>query len=261
MFSNSLVKKARPLTLNTAEGQQRFSDSKQMEERLEELLPRIAEFVLRKWISEEDEKYLVTLLQRDLGSTNNNALLYVQKKLDQIEAKARKTVKKSVNFLEPCNDHDDEGNNNMKNVSARISASRKDVQIVHKMDSSTYSKLNLDSDQVSNLFVEMCFFARLGFLQPPCCLFCSFKRSAISQNVTDQNTLKETQQCQRFVVWRQDSKILLCQKSLSGNLLLIRCCDAQKLILGEEVISMKDAWRWDVTKQRMVQSKTVDEDV
>jgi hypothetical protein len=261
MFSNSLVKKARRVTGNTAEGQQRFSESKQVEERLEELLPRIAEFVLRKWISEEDEKYLVTLLQRDLGSGNNSTLVYVQKKLEQIEVKARTTVKKSVNFLEPCNDHDDEKNRNMKNDSARISANRKDAEIVHKMDSSTYSKLNLDPDQVSNLFVEMCFFARLGFLQPPCCLLCSFKRSATSQNVMDQNTLKETQQCQRYVVWRQDSKILLSQKSLSGNLLLIRCCDAQTLILGGEVISMKQAWRWDFTKQQLVQRKTIGEDV
>lgn len=238
-----------------AEGLQKSSDSKQnnVEESLEAQLSRIAEFVLRKWITEEEEKCLVMLLQRDFGRGNQNgAVRYVRKKLDDIEAKARTTgTKKPVHSLESTYTSNDE---DKKKIMEHETAQLTDLEAVHKIDQSTASKFNLDSDQVSDLFVEMCFFARLGFLQPPCCLYCSFQQCPTNQKAADEIIQRETKQCHRYIIWRKDAKILLSRKSLAGNMLLIRCCDAQKLILGEEVLSKETAWRWDFTNQSMIES-------
>ena len=70
----------------------------------------------------------------------------------------------------------------------------------------------------------------------------------------DQITSGEATECHRYVVWRKDAKVLLSRDTLAGNLLLIRCCDAQKLILGEKVISFRNIWRWDNTTKVMIEN-------
>jgi len=252
-----------PISGKKAEGRQVPSSETKttpsIDQNVEELLSRIAEFVLRKWITEKEESFFVMLLQRDLGSSKHNAAVkYVRKKLDDIEMKARTStmVKKTVRFSEPSSTGNNDGKiieSNFETSASEMISRNKDVNI-HIIDRFTASRLNLNSDQVSNLFVEMCFFARLGFLQPPCCLYCSFQRCSTHQKTMDQITSGEATECHRYVVWRKDAKVLLSRDTLAGNLLLIRCCDAQKLILGEKVISFRNIWHWDNTTKVMIEN-------
>lgn len=95
---------------------------------------------------------------------------------------------------------------------------------------------------VSNLFVEMCFFARLGFLQPPCCLKCihqlkigSYQKSKFTYN-----------SCRRYVVWRRDASMLFRPENMQENLMFVPCRSAQKLLRGEEV----QGWKWYAGKKQ-----------
>jgi hypothetical protein len=255
---------ATPMSGKMDEGRQlptKETSTHNIDQSVEELLRRIAEFVLRKWISEKEESYFVMLLQRDLGSSKHNAAIkYVRKKLDEIEMKARATTivkKKTVHFLEPngIRNIDKETESNSEISASKIVSCHEDVNAIHIIDRFTASKLNLDTDQLSNLFVEMCFFARLGFLQPPCCLYCSFQRCSNNQKAVEQITAREVTECHRYVVWRKDATVLLSPNTLSGNLLLVRCCDAEKLILGGEVHSSRNTWRWDYTTKLMIENR------
>jgi hypothetical protein len=256
---------ATPVSGKMAEGRQlpssETSTTQSIDQNVEGLLRRIAEFVLRKWITEKEESYFVMLLQRDLGTSKHNAAVkYVRKKLDEIEMKARSSstiMKKTVRFSEPSSTSKNDDKmieSNFETSASKMICRNKDVNVIHIIDRFTASRLNLNSDQVSNLFVEMCFFARLGFLQPPCCLYCSFQRCSTNQKTMDLIPPGEATECHRYVVWRKDAKVLLSRNTLAGNLLLIRCCDAQKLIFGEEVISLRSIWRWDNMTKAMIEN-------
>jgi len=220
----------------------------QKDERIQ-LLPRIAECRLRNWISEEDEEYFITLLQK---VASDNAASYVQKQLDAIERKARS--EKSVHYLQPS--HTDHRSHHKYSIKKQeeIVVTKTSKEVVHIIDVFVCSKLGIDYSLVSHLFVEMCFFARLGFLQPPCCLKCSFVNSVLSQKTGDQHRRTTAPHCHRYTVWREDCTVPLSRNTLSGNLLLIRCSDAQKLIVGDEVISTDQIWRWDFSKQRITRT-------
>ena len=214
-----------------------------------QLLPRIAECRLRNWISEEDEEYFITLLQK---AASDNAASYVQKQLDAIERKARS--EKSVDYFQPSHtDHRSYPKSSIKK-NEELVARNMSKEVVQIIDVSVCSKLGIDYNLVSHLFVEMCFFARLGFLQPPCCLKCSFVNSVLSQKTGDQHRRTTAPHCHRYTIWREDCTVPLSRNTLSGNLLLIRCSDAQKLILGDEVISTDQVWRWDFSKQRITRT-------
>lgn len=97
--------------------------------------------------------------------------------------------------------------------------------------------------QLQELFVEMCFFARLGFVQPPCCLQCTYRESIPKKAPkTD---------CQRWVVWRKDAKKVLHPNRLDGNILVIKCHVARSLLSGENV----DGREWDTERKQVVVSR------
>jgi hypothetical protein len=69
-----------------------------------------------------------------------------------------------------------------------------------------------DIKLVQQLFVEMCFFARLGFVQPPCCLQCTYKESILEKHLRSQHNInpdgilvQPNRNCQRWVAWRKDA--------------------------------------------------------
>jgi hypothetical protein len=100
-----------------------------------------------------------------------------------------------------------------------------------------------DEHQLQELFVEMCFFARLGFVQPPCCLQCTYRESIPKKTPkTD---------CQRWVVWRKDAEKLLHPNRLDGNILIIQCHVARSLLAGESV----DGREWDTEQKQVVVSR------
>lgn len=93
---------------------------------------------------------------------------------------------------------------------------------------------------VENLFVEMCFFARLGFLQPTMCLRCLYMESI--------EGMDEDLDCKNFCVWRRNANEPLHPQALQGNLCLVECQAARKLVEGNQI---QDHY-WDHIKRRLV---------
>lgn len=97
-----------------------------------------------------------------------------------------------------------------------------------------------DADQamLDKLFSEMCFFARLGFYQPPCCLRCAYQKRPELSPV-----------CEQWVVWRKDANKLLHPDTIGGNIVLLPCGSACRLLKGEEV----NGWQWDAQEKVLEQ--------
>jgi len=98
-------------------------------------------------------------------------------------------------------------------------------------------------DDISELFVETCFFARLGFVQPPCCLPCTYKEAMKSN--------KPLLHCQRWVIWRKDATKTFdpTNENMRDNAIVVRCQSARKLISGR----MIEGFQWDKREKKIVQ--------
>ena len=97
----------------------------------------------------------------------------------------------------------------------------------------------IEDEQMQELFVEMCFFARLGYVQPPCCLRCTYREALKDGNVQSQ--------CPRWVIWRKDTNQLLHPYQLEGNLLMVQCRAAKKLLAGKTI----NGYAWSVERQEV----------
>ena len=95
-------------------------------------------------------------------------------------------------------------------------------------------------DALKDLFVEMAFFARLGFVQPPSCLHCVYRESI--ENMTPDLG------CKQFVPWRKDANTPIHPHQLDDNIMLVQCHAARSLIQGESV----DRYRWDKIKRKLI---------
>lgn len=102
----------------------------------------------------------------------------------------------------------------------------------------------LNDQQLRKLFVEMCFFARLGFVQPSCCLQCVFSQVVARKKPI----LRENKTCCRWVVWRRDATEQLHPNKLDGNIVLIQCHAVQDLLEGGEV----EGFAWDAPNRQLV---------
>ena len=94
----------------------------------------------------------------------------------------------------------------------------------------------------SELFVETCFFARLGFVQPPCCMSCTY-REALKGSIPDM-------ECTNWVVWRKNANRVFDPSNnanIGDNALMVQCRSARKLVNGK----MVDGYQWD-TRQKML---------
>ena len=86
--------------------------------------------------------------------------------------------------------------------------------------------LNGRDDDLSEIFVAMCFFARLGFDQPPCCLHCAYRdatksNSPASSPIVDgdendgggggstNDDAAKIGECHNLIPWRIDASVLL----------------------------------------------------
>lgn len=106
--------------------------------------------------------------------------------------------------------------------------------------------------QLQELFVEMCFFARLGFVQPPCCLQCTYKETMDSNHASGNNNNNNNNQegCPRWVVWRRNTDTPLHPNRLDGNVVIMRCHVARSLLQGQQVAGT----RWDEKSKRLLSS-------
>jgi len=95
---------------------------------------------------------------------------------------------------------------------------------------------------ISELFVETCFFARLGFVQPPCCMSCTYKE-ALKGNIPDL-------ECQTWVIFRKNGNRNFDPSNnanMGDNALVVQCRTARKLCAGK----MVEGYQWD-SRQKML---------
>ena len=118
-------------------------------------------------------------------------------------------------------------------------------QISIQVDSLTKNNIAYD-DAIANSFVEMCFFARLGFIQPPCCLKCAHATTISTSNDKPQ---QEQHSCQRYVTWRKDANSILRPDNLQSNIVLVPCYAIDLLFNGDII----DGWKWDLDRKRFYQ--------
>ena len=103
----------------------------------------------------------------------------------------------------------------------------------------------LSEHAVADLFVETCFFARLGFVQPPCCMSCTYKE-ALKGNIPDMD-------CGTWVIWRKNANKTFDPSNnadLAENAMVVQCKSARKLVTGKLV----EGYQWDAN-QKMLQRK------
>ena len=94
----------------------------------------------------------------------------------------------------------------------------------------------LSDHSVADLFVETCFFARLGFAQPPCCMSCTYKE-ALKGNIPDM-------QCSSWVIWRKNANRTFDPSNnanMADNAIVVQCKTARKLVQGK----MIEGYQWD----------------
>lgn len=129
-----------------------------------------------------------------------------------------------------------------------------------------------------------CFFARLGFVQPPSCLKCAYHSSrcsigvSVQKNCNHDNAEKEDaggrsddgggngstesgtstrgnpstpSLCAELVAWRVDANIALHPDNLEGNIVFVTCDTAKSLVNGDAYPSI----RWDVRNKRLLFEK------
>ncbi|KAL7553890.1 hypothetical protein ACHAWF_017232 [Thalassiosira exigua] len=104
--------------------------------------------------------------------------------------------------------------------------------------------------RMSDLFVTMCFFARLGFVQPPCCLRCAYRSAGCGEDEGDGSSPGAAADgpCGELVPWRRDAGIPLHPDMLEGNVVFVTCTTAKSLVNGDAYPSI----RWDTRNRRLL---------
>lgn len=106
-----------------------------------------------------------------------------------------------------------------------------------------------DEVEIKQLFAEMCFFARLGFVQPPSCLRCAYKEGMGQAAAAADKRLP----CQRWVVWRKNADLLLHPDTLGDNIIMFQCHVVRKLLAGKQ----EAGCAWDTKMKQLVQTSLV----
>lgn len=113
-----------------------------------------------------------------------------------------------------------------------------------------------DPQSAQDWFVEMCFFARLGFAQPPSCLHCTYHDAMMMKSETKQNASSRSHFCTRWVVWRRNANLLLHPDTVADNAVLVQCHAVQDLLDGRCVLGQ---YRWNATSNQLVVVDVVDD--
>jgi hypothetical protein len=216
---------------------------------LEHLKDRVSDFQSRGWLSQQEFRQYKNLLETTPKPTE-----YVQnelvEELDLLEDKmtgGKVTLSKQIrkSLLTPRtsvqrNAADDKENSSL--VEPPLVRSDEPSGDTTKKIDKVKNRSIVDAKDLANqlsegrmeeMFVETCFFARLGFVQPPCCLQCSY-REALKEAAPKSS-------CGRLVVWRRDAKHVLHPHYMKNNTVFVQCHVARQLLAGKLV----DSHKWD----------------
>lgn len=241
-------------------------------DRKEILKERLEMFVLKKWLTQNEyQKYIAFLSTFDksdcIGESGNYALKELEKELDATEEKMSKqptswrdmitstfmtttpsaatTTYNKNTGLARVDAHTNKNNRQpLATATKRVVNGVNAPTIVYPKDISNC----LSEDAISELFVETCFFARLGFVQPPCCLSCTYKEALKSYTPVIH--------CQRWVIWRRDANKTLDPShtnNMRDNAIVVQCQSARKLISGR----MVEGFQWDKRGKVLNESESI----
>lgn len=120
----------------------------------------------------------------------------------------------------------------------------------------TFIQGKLSHEKIKKMFIEMCAFARLQFVQPPSCLSCT-----LSKRVTGTSTNRHSsryplyaqpcgekmirQDCPNYVVWRKNANLKIHPQNMNENIMFVKCASAQALLRGEAI----NQWKWDAVEK------------
>mmetsp|Transcript_19285 Transcript_19285/g.53795 ORF Transcript_19285/g.53795 Transcript_19285/m.53795 type:complete len:295 (+) Transcript_19285:181-1065(+) len=234
------------------------SDSSDSNTLLQTLKTRLESFLSCGWLTKEEYQQHVEFLstyknKSSIGANGKFALKELEKELDSIEeTKSKEPTPQSWSdmFMSTLGVSTSKKSNGSSFWSSSKSSSTSPSsaplatatnRVVNGSSAPTIVSPKdlsniLSEDAISELFVETCFFARLGFVQPPCCMSCTYKE-ALKGNIPD---LK----CPKWVVWRQNANKIFDPSNnadMSENAILIQCQSARKLIAGK----MVEHYQWD----------------
>jgi hypothetical protein len=195
---------------------------------------RIADFQSRGWLSQHETRKYMEILDTAPTERGNKDRLeeFVRsdliKELDELERKmtggsSARTMNQTI--TRPLGD-----------ASSKLNIRRKSEVIV----SANEVAGKIGDKQIEELFVETCFFARLGFVQPPSCLKCAYRESIKGDTANSK--------CSKWVVWRRDANYIIHPNYLTENSLLVQCHAARELLAGKSV----ESHQWDATKKALL---------
>lgn len=259
---------------------EKFAPMSPVGEKKLRLMPKIAMYRGKGYLSADQERELYTLLEKQKANPfDTSALSDVDRKLEEYKASAKRAQEEEKPEAKPAvvTDPSDilrdlRGTrqsdkpskvDKMKstrrafpyNESGPVPVEEEKIDISFDSPPTPYHDLPLndrvildpqdvfnqaDEEFSKSLFVEMCFFARLGFLQPPTCLRCLYMESM--------EGMEQDLDCNNYVIWRRDANELLHPEAMDNNMCMLECQAARRLIEGEEV----QDHNWDNMKRRLV---------
>lgn len=238
---------------------------------LQNLKTRLETFLSCGWLSKQEYEQHVDFLSSydkssSIGANGESALIELAKELDSIEERkaveptpppqswgdmfmstfgVKTSQSNTSSFWSSGNSSIVETNKPLATATNRVvngATTKSPPTIVYPKDLANV----LSEDDVSELFVETCFFARLGFVQPPCCMSCTYKE-ALKGHIPNL-------QCSKWVIWRRDANKIFDPSNnadLSQNALVVQCQSARKLITGKLV----EEYQWDARKRMLLRRK------
>lgn len=97
-----------------------------------------------------------------------------------------------------------------------------------------------------------CFYARLGFVQPPSCLKCAHRKSTTKyKERSSHHDTTSFISCNNLVPWRRDANKPLHPDTLGENLVFVTCDTANSLINGDAYPSIQ----WDNKNRRILHER------
>ena len=200
---------------------------------VDDLKVRVSEFQSRGWLSHQEARNYNTMLMNTRTQKENESSEVehvaerLEREMNMIEERMKVgKIRKPGVFPQSQSEPQKPMAAPLKPVmnNGRINAS-----IVHPQELSK----ELCGNEIADLFVATCFFGRLGLVQPPCCLECTYSESMKEAN--------RNRKCGRWVVWRKNAKQVLHPNGLASNAVAVRCCAARKLLEGQVV----ENYKWD----------------
>jgi len=221
----------------------------------------------------QESEYVQLVVESESGG-NNDAMRSVERALDSIE----RTQKEKSNVSVGTEDTNRSGNKitdattNENSPDNRIESEVAAAGITNKKplrvgesnkqhQKQQFKPVNMPEDiakklsrkQMEDLFVEMCFFARLGFLQPPTCLRCAYRASGASKkssaNIRNNDSYVPSKGCNRLVMWRKDANLPIHPDRMQSNTIIVTCQTARAWMDRDTVSNL----RWDA-KARILAS-------